>query len=478
MSICACSSYEEETPSITRGFDGGTGADCCASDAAAVDRVEIVVDASAVDSADGDAAEAGPTFPRVAKVVTSAYGACALLEDGRVKCWGLNSAGQLGLGDTVNRGGGDAGEEMGHALAAVPLGGKAIDLALGRYGPADPPGGFSCALLEGGAVKCWGYNGEGQLGRGNTLTVGTTKESMVDLPAIDLGGPAVAVSAGGFSVCALLTTGVVKCWGFGMDGELGYGDKLARGKVPGSMGSALPAVPLGAVAKGIAVGYRHACALLEDGRVKCWGDNTRGGLGINSTSSVGDTGGLDASLPAADLGGVATAVYAGNFNTCAVLVGGGLKCWGVNSVGNLGLGDRANRGDGADGGALLRDVPNVDLGDGGQITSVSLGPYLTCALRDDQTAKCWGTSKDGIGGLGDTEARGVLPNQMGESLPRLPFSNITSISHTSTCTCIVTEGRVKCWGSNSFGQLGLGDLAIRGDKPGYQNVLPFVDLGD
>lgn len=100
-------------------------------------------------------------------------------------------------------------------------------------------------------VKCWGGANYGQLGRGNTAKVGDTKESLVFFPPIDLGEPAVAIGAGSFSVCALLQSGAVKCWGANGHGELGLGDTMTRGSLPGSMGKALPPVPLGEPAKAI-----------------------------------------------------------------------------------------------------------------------------------------------------------------------------------------------------------------------------------
>lgn len=483
----ACSSYDE---GVTQSEDGAAPS----LDAASLDVVTssdsgspppdaLTADADADVDADADAgtdADASPAL--VTKVAAAPFGACAILADGRVKCWGANSTGQLGVGDSIGRGGGGPGEAMGSALPAVSLGGKrAIDIATGRSSTTDGDGGvpygFACALLEGGTVVCWGYAAHGQLGQGSGLPIGLTPESMVKIPPINLGGTATKISAGDYSVCALLDSGDVKCWGYNALGELGVGDILGRGALPGTMGSALPAVHLDGKAKGISVGSRYACAVLLDGRVQCWGDNAFGQLGINSVERVGADGGTAQVLPSADLEEPATAVYAGYNSTCARLLSGALKCWGYNGAAGLGLGDYVDRGKGDDAGAL-RDQPKVDLGPGGGVIDVSLGTWASCALRDDHTAKCWGYNRDGVLGLGDTNQRGYGPNQMGENLSPLPFKDITSISTSHSCTCAVTEGRVKCWGNNAFGQLGQGDHLIRGNAPGFQHVLPFVDLGD
>lgn len=474
--VSACASYEEQSaPSALDVRDAGPGADCCVASDTSVDAL-VVPDVAALDagSPDSDAAR-GPVLAM--KVVAGPTYACAILIDGRVKCWGTNGVGELGVGDTIPRGGGDAGEAMGNALSAVPLGGKALDVALGRIVGNSSQFAFACALVEGGDVKCWGDNSYGQLGRGNTVGVGSTPESALAIAPVNLGEAAVAIGTGAFSACALLSSGGVKCWGRGLDGQLGYGDTVTRGNTPGSLGAALPYVPLGTKATSIAVGIRHACALLDSGEVKCWGHNELGELGINSATAVGEHGGLDASLLASDLGAPATAIYAGHYDSCAVLERGELTCWGYNAYANLGLGDTTTRG-GGDGGVAVRDLPKVELGDGGRIIGATLGSRSTCVVREDGTGKCWGSNVSGNLGLGDTVMRGDDPNEMGNSLPPLPFPKITSISAGDSFTCAVTEGRVKCWGTNEYGQLGLGDRVTRGDKPGFEFVLPHVDLGD
>lgn len=165
---------------------------------------------------------------------------CALLDDGRVQCWGRNDRGQLGLGDTQNRG--DDPGEMGEALPFVDLGAEETAVAI-SCGAS-----FSCALLKSGSVKCWGNNSDGQLGQGDAELRGDAPDEMGDaLPPIDLGSNerVVEIDAGLRHACVLFETGKVKCWGGSSSSYvLGRSDLSNIGDGPGQMGSALPYVDL------------------------------------------------------------------------------------------------------------------------------------------------------------------------------------------------------------------------------------------
>jgi hypothetical protein len=161
------------------------------------------------------------------------------LNDGSVKCWGEYNYGNLGLDDTISRG--DEPNEMGDNLPAVNVGaGKtASAVVTGHH--------HTCALLNDGSVKCWGWNSNGQLGLGDTIDRGDGPNDMGDnLPAVNLGTgkTASAVSAGGGHTCSLLNNGSVKCWGQNSSGQLGLGDTSARGDQPNEMGDNLPTVKL------------------------------------------------------------------------------------------------------------------------------------------------------------------------------------------------------------------------------------------
>ena len=173
-----------------------------------------------------------------------------------------------------------------------------------------------------------------------------------DLPPVNLGtGQTVAqVAPGGWHSCALLDAGRVKCWGYGDGGQLGLQDRRTRGDDRGEMGDALAAVEIGpGQVVGLTAGWDHACVLFDDGRVKCWGNNAYGQLGLGDRNSRGDDRSeMGANLPAVDLGTDRRAVEidAGANHTCARLDNGTIKCWGLNDFGQLGVGDAERRGDG------------------------------------------------------------------------------------------------------------------------------------
>ncbi len=281
---------------------------------------------------------------KVLQIVAGEGQSCGRLHNGAVKCWGHNTYGKLGLGDTKNRG--DGPGEMGSALPAVKLGTgrSAKSLAAGRH--------HVCALLDNNSVKCWGRN-LGQLGLGDTKNRGDDPNEMGDaLPAVALGTgrTAKAVAAGDNHSCAILDNDQLKCWGTNYYGELGLGDTVYRGDNPNEMGDALPTVALGTGRKALAVvaGGSGTCALLDNGATKCWGSNTLGELGLGQQGNYGGSKNQmgDLLLPLALGTGRSTLqLVAGESHRCTILDNGLLKCWGWNSVGQLGLGDTNNRGD-------------------------------------------------------------------------------------------------------------------------------------
>ena len=475
----------------------------------------------------GGGAEARPVFAEpVAAVSAGGSHTCALLGGGSVKCWGWNSNGQLGLGDSNNRG--DNADEMGALLPAVALGGRATAVAAG--------GIHTCALLENGSVKCWGENANGRLGLGDEADRGDDAGEMGSaLPAVSLGGTATAVAAGTGHTCALLADGSVKCWGRNEYGQLGLGDADDRGDEAGEMGTSLPAVALGGRATAVSAGNAHTCALLADGTVKCWGRNNSGELGLGDADDRGDEAGeMGTSLPAVALGGTATAVAAGAHHACALLEGGSVKCWGDNSSGQLGQDDTDGRGDdanemgtnlpaialgaaaagislgsqhscallsggtvkcwgGDDQSQLGQGTFETSVGDqdgemaalaavalGGTVRTLAAGGAHVCAVLADGRLKCWGDNGQGQLGLGDATRRGEAANQMGANLAgaSLLAPRLVAAGGSSACVAFREGDRIKCWGGNGSGQLGLGGTSDRGDDANEMGGrLPFVDLG-
>lgn len=418
--------------------------------------------------------------PRAMNIQGGGRHTCAILDDGRLKCWGNASFGVLGLGDQWNHRG-DNPDEMGHFLPAVQLGsGRTAITVAGTFWNS------TCSVLDNGSIKCWGRNVVGELGLGDQSNpfIGDDLSEMGDnLQPVQLGtGRTASTIAGRYHhYCALLTDGDVKCWGHNTYGQLGVGDVENRGDGPGEMGDALVPVNLGTGRKAtaIAVGTFHSCAILDDGNVKCWGNGAV--LGIGETDNRGDNQGeMGDALPTVDLGSGLTAlsITAGSGQTCALLNNGSIKCWGGNG-GGLGLGDTNGRGDEL--GEMGDALPPVNLGTGRSAVSISAGGGQTCALLSDGSVKCWGTNSFGELGLGDTSTRGDEPGEMGDALPSVDLgSGRTAIAVIAMMqhTCAQLDDlSVKCWGYNTAGTLGLGDLNHRGDNPGEMgDALPTVKL--
>ncbi|CAN0365159.1 unnamed protein product, partial [Ectocarpus fasciculatus] len=259
---------------------------------------------------------------------------CTVLVGGTIKCWGENFWGQVGQNDNLVRG--KNVSDMGDNLPYVPLGTFEADMVASGSE-------FNCALSVDRDVKCWGRNSAGQLGLGDNETRGGVNDvfEMGDnLPVVDLGTGVKAATIGlaGSHACAVALSGLVKCWGENEGGQLGLGDTVARGNLTGHMGDDLPYVDLGTdvLASSVALGSRHTCAVVDDGGVKCWGNNDGGQLGYEDTAARGTgTGEMGDFLPVVDLGRdqKAVSVAAGFFHTCALLYTGEIKCWGEFPMG-------------------------------------------------------------------------------------------------------------------------------------------------
>jgi alpha-tubulin suppressor-like RCC1 family protein len=402
---------------------------------------------------------------------------CFILDNGSVKCWGANASGQLGLGNTNNRG--DGLNEMGDNLTAVDLGtGRTVrDIEAGDN--------HTCAILDNESVKCWGANASGQLGLGDTNNRGDASGEMGDtLLSVDLGTlrTAKAIASGYAHTCAILDNESVKCWGANTSGQLGLGNTNNRGDESSQMGDSLTAVDLGTgrTAKAIAAGYQHTCVILDNESVKCWGLNDKGQLGIGSNSGsnvkMGDgSGEMGDSLPAVDLGSgrTAKAISAGYQHTCVILDNASVNCWGNGLNGQLGRGENKTE-------KRPKSDP-IDLGSGRNAKAIVTGNSHTCVMLDNSSTKCWGYNASGQLGLGDTINLGDGSNEMGDSLLSIDLGTgktTRAISAGDSHTCsILDNSSIKCWGANASGQLGLGHTNNRGDNSSEMgDNLPVISL--
>jgi alpha-tubulin suppressor-like RCC1 family protein len=330
-----------------------------------------------------------------------------------VVCWGYNKHNELGDGTTRERWSPVAVTGPSAGVSAIATG--------ARHG---------CALT-GGGVKCWGYNYYGQLGDGtNANRAGAVYVS-------GLGRGVTAIAGGAFHTCALMAAGTVKCWGLNILGQLGDDTEVERW-------TPVDVVGLGGNAIAVAAGDSHSCAILQGGRVKCWGENRYGQLGDGTTQrhlTPVDVSGLSRGVTALSLGGR---------HSCAI-VGGIVKCWGGNLFGQIGDGTRQRR-----------LVPVRVAGLRADAIAIAVGDGHSCALTVSEGLRCWGYN--GWGQLGDGTDVDRLSAVAVSGLRR----GVTAVAAGARHTCARTAtGSVKCWGYNLYNQLGDGMPAETRLQPGY-----------
>lgn len=358
---------------------------------------------------------------------------------------------------------------------------KSIDLGTGRTAIQITAGeGHVCGLLDNNDIKCWGMNSFGQLGQGHDNNIGDAPGEMGDaLKPIDLGFEAepVSVVAGGLHTCVLLNDGQIKCWGRNRHGQLGIGHIRHVGDDEGEMGENLVSVQytIRRTVIALVAGQEHTCMLVSPGNVKCWGANQSGQLGQGHDDDYGDD--LDETernIPSVDIGDDVSAmqISAGGDQTCVIIERGGLKCWG--SIDLKAVGNSTNE--------LGNNLPTIDLGYRAPATQVFNGLSQTCALIKEVNLLCWGANGRGQLALGHTSHLFSYRQELGSKEyitlggEWVPVSVSANGDHTCT---LFENGQVKCWGSNSEGQLGQGFVTNVGDEPGEELIrrLDPIDLG-
>ncbi|WAS92706.1 RCC1 domain-containing protein [Nannocystis punicea] len=338
------------------------------------------------------------------KVVQLAAGfnhVCARLDTDALRCWGNNHTGQLGDGYTgkledvqlsIHR-----GDEPGEMPPPDGIADGVVDIAAGHE--------HTCAIVEGGTVRCWGDGLYGMLGYGDS-------SEKREVPKVDVPGVTGAkqLALGGEHTCVLRDNGDILCWGHNQSGQLGLGHTDSIGDNPGE----LPApVKLGAPARAVTAGAFHTCALMEGDTVRCWGRGTDGQLGTGGMQNVGNT---PESLPHDDILTGVDQVVAGSFHTCARLLVGDVLCWGRGAKGALGYGDGESR---------FAPEMAVPLGVSARLISASGSDggeeagANTCAVLTDETLRCWGANK--YGQLGQGNDLDIGDDEMPLSIPTVPF---------------------------------------------------------
>lgn len=309
---------------------------------------------------------------------------CALLQDGGLRCWGLNDRGQLGTGNLSNLG--DDEPVIGLTGIGVP---PVVQVEAGAR--------HTCARIGGGLVRCWGKNDAGELGYANS---GVVLESSLPGGDVDLGGSTSLLTAGYYHSCVRFIDGGMRCWGWGDSGRLGLASAVTIGddEVPAAVGlvSAVPAgLPANTEIADIALGGNHGCVRLQAGQVLCWGANASGQLGQGDVAPLGDDE-VPSTRPPVQIGGTAKQIAVGGSHTCVLLDDGTVRCWGDNSVGQLGQGNTTNVGDDES----PDSIPTVMLG--GEVTQIVAGVNHTCARLVTNEVRCWGQNNFNQLGLGSS----------------------------------------------------------------------------
>jgi hypothetical protein len=365
---------------------GDASLDAAASESIPDTTTDATGDALAVADATSDAPDLVPVDEghvpyRAIAVVTGEIHTCALLDDHRVKCWGDNSSGQLGYGDTRTRG--SSPSEMGDALPTVDLGSgrTAMAIAASRY--------TTCAILDDGSIKCWGWCGL----RGSATTmhsIGAQPGEMGDhLPALDFGGRrAVNLAMGEYDACASMDDDTIWCWGEGSgvcgvtpSRQSGLPAKRVSALGPGGTGvvalyddgTISPMLPGGtvpvlasahkavAVAGGVFSGSTGTCVLFDDATTTCVDGQGGGGTPLNRPANA-------IAIGVERIGGL-----------CSILSNGRIWCASLNCI------QPTYYQCSSDG--------SIDLGAPG-VAVTSNGTYFSCALMMDRNIKCWSGGKN------------------------------------------------------------------------------------
>lgn len=298
-------------------------------------------------------------------VVTGYSHTCAITADRTLWCWGANTSGQLGNGQTV----GSSVPVQVMTDADRPLE-NVVRAAAGRS--------HTCALTDAGAVYCWGSNFSGQLGNGTN----TDQHYAAALPT--LSSSVADLSAGEYHACALKVDGTAWCWGsntYGQVGVTGGGNETLPVSV--DWGTSVPPMLIS-----VSCGESFTCVASSAGAAYCFGNNIYGQLG--NGGSVSSSRPVTVSLTDPVQG-----VAGGGSHACAVLQNGSLQCWGMNLYGQLGDGTQTQR---------TSPVPVLNLAGANRMDG---GKRHTCAVADGKLF-CWGANSQGQVGDGSYTDR-VLP---------------------------------------------------------------------
>ena len=348
----------------------------------------------------------------------------------------------------------------------------------------------SCAFNSIGSLKCWGNGSSGQLGIGSSESMGDESDEMSsNLPFVDLGTGLypTSMALGNSHSCAIFVNGSLKCWGEMKYLGLGFSDSGGFGDGYGETGDNLPFVslPSGLNVTSISAGHHHTCAVFNDSNMTCWGENSAGQLGIGHQNFIGDGAnemGDNLDMIDKPTGKNVSKMALGMEHTCVIWDDGSVSCWGENQYGQLGIGSSTDVG--TDSSHMGDSLATVSLPSGTIAVDITAGSEFTCVLLDDNSVRCWGKNDRGQLGIGSTATKGTSSAHMGNSLGSVDFDDgftsryaVALDAGTESVCVILDNSDVKCWGANSFGQLGIGNVNDELDQFGEIGSLNDVSLG-
>ena len=292
-------------------------------------------------------------------------------------------------------------------------------------------GGYTCALLKTGIVKCWGFGEGGNLGNG-TSGAGYRSTEPVSVSGIS---NASQIAAGKYHACAVLKSGRIKCWGLGSSGQMGNGEASVTVSTPVEVKDIK-------TAKHVSLGANHTCALLKSGSVKCWGQGRNGELGNGKDSTTeSNTSYIERSPVSVTDIRDAIQVSVGSEHSCALLSSGYVKCWGSGTFGELGSGSRDSR-------ATPVSVYNIT-----DAIQISAGDIHTCAVLSTGQVTCWGYGRNGELGNSETSTQATPVMVTG-------ITEARQVSSGSSYSCaVLSTATIQCWGDGEAGTLGNGGIA-------------------
>ncbi len=304
------------------------------------------------------------------QVTAGGFHTCARTVRGQLWCWGSDFWGQLGNGG--------ANTDVGAPVQVTGGGGAWADVSAGYQ--------HTCGRTLGGRLWCWGNDGSGRLGD-DAAVADRTEPTEVAGATADWR----TVTAGTFHTCAVKRSGRLFCWGLDSAGQLGDGPPLVGRHTPVEVAGGRTDWTA------IALGRSHTCGLQRSGALACWGWDDAGQLGDDAAHA-------DQASPVPVAGGPWRAVTAGGYHTCASGraargFGDQVYCWGLDTYGALGDG------------APLADQPlPVPVSGGvGVLSALDAGEYHTCARLDLGRLRCWGLDSNGQLGDGGTNTDQAAP---------------------------------------------------------------------